>query len=72
MQVSTDTTEYRFSHGAEPRGRGGWIFEYEVDGTVAADQPNFNGTYSDARRQATRFARENYPDAREVVVIACP
>jgi len=27
MPVSFDTTEYRFSHGREPRGRGSWAFE---------------------------------------------
>jgi hypothetical protein len=27
MALEFDTTEYEFSHGRKPRGRGGWVFE---------------------------------------------
>lgn len=71
MRVNTDTTEYRMSHGAEPRGRGGWLFEFEVDGTTT-EPANFNGTHTEARREAVRFARATYRGAGEVVVVTCP
>jgi len=33
--VSFDTTEYEFSHGHTPRGRGGWAFRFlTMDGAV--------------------------------------
>ena len=32
MTVTFTTTEYRFSHGSEPRGRGSWAFESDETG----------------------------------------
>lgn len=43
------TTAYKISHGAEPRGRGAWMFfnmATETEVTVT-------GTYTEAKRQLT-------------------
>lgn len=41
-----DTSEFRRSHGTEPRGRGGWLFRNADTGEVV----NRNGTFTEARR----------------------
>ena len=56
MRVEVNTSEYRFSHGREPRGRGLWCFALSgyMKGTEFTEH---NGTYSEAKAKAVREAR---------------
>lgn len=45
-RTEVDTREYRRSHMAEPRGRGGWLFRNAVTGEEVCRC----GTYTEARR----------------------
>ena len=54
MRVST--TQYRFSHGRDPRGTGLWAFEMGAHGRPS-ETYFAQGTYAQARREATRQAR---------------
>lgn len=50
-----DLSRHQASHGAAPRGRGGWLFENEAAQIVFS----FSGTYADARRAALAWCRAN-------------
>ena len=54
--LTFDTTEYRFSHGKEPRGRGSWAFAPYRD--LPADHPLLFFTPSMTYAEAKRYARE--------------
>jgi hypothetical protein len=62
MRVEFNTTEYQFSHGKQPRGRGSWAFFFGPP----SDPENFNNvfwtpgntTYSEAKRMAREEARQ--------------
>lgn len=61
-QVRVDTSEYRFSHGREPKGRGSWAFSYKRDPDYASKSGEvlwFTGTYAEARKQAIATAAAN-------------
>lgn len=61
-QVSVNTSEYRFSHGREPKGRGCWAFSYTRDPNFASNNGEvmwFTGTYAEARKQAITEAAAN-------------
>lgn len=61
-QVSVNTSEYRFSHGREPKGRGRWAFSYLRDPDFASNSGEvmwFTGTYAEARKQAIAEAAAN-------------
>ena len=59
MTTFINTRHYRASHNREPRGRGRWIFSATDPFTFNYDDPLeiFNGTYSEARKQAIRWAK---------------
>jgi len=56
--VLVQTSEYEFSHGHAPRGRGGWAFRF---GSPEAEPTWIHGslTYAEARAAAVRMAREH-------------
>lgn len=61
-QVIVNTSEYRFSHGREPKGRGCWAFSYTRDPNFASNSGEamwFTGTYAEARKQAIAEAAAN-------------
>lgn len=61
-QVRVDASEYRFSHGREPKGRGCWAFSYKRDPDFASKSGEvmwFTGTYAEARKQAIAEAAAN-------------
>lgn len=61
-QISVNTSEYRFSHGREPKGRGCWAFSYTRDPNFASNSGEvmwFTGTYAEARKQAITEAAAN-------------
>lgn len=55
MAITFDTTEYRFSHGHEPRGRGSWAFEIPLRGQFWTPGST---TYREAKQLAARATRE--------------
>lgn len=59
IRVHVDTAEYRFAHGKEPRGHGGWWFFVRGADGKTVDQFQMVDVYSKARRRAARRAR-NY------------
>lgn len=52
--IRFDTSEYRFSHGREPRGFGVWIFQ--IGNSV--DSTWLRGHYRQAKAAAKRLAHE--------------
>ena len=65
MKIRVSTTEYEFSHGRKPRGRGSWAFD------LGAIFPKatlwFCGTYTEALKSATRAAKEHKVDFVKVL-----
>lgn len=61
-----DTTEFRASHGREPRGRGVWAFR-PAGSTHRADEPLFapSGTLTEAKA----WLAANHDDVRLWVVL---
>lgn len=62
MRVST--TQYEAAHGKSPRGKGGWAFEFKMNGhwtdPVFVRGGEFGQsllTYSEAKREAVRRAK---------------
>ncbi len=51
-------SEYRFCHGREPRGKGYWAFA-ENGATPFEKIFWFNGLFSEASKEAIRYAKEN-------------
>lgn len=57
-KVNVNTTDYEFTWGRKPRGRGYWFFYcFCDDGQFNLEFPNM--TYAEARRQAVDFARSH-------------
>jgi hypothetical protein len=78
MAISFDTTEYRSSHGAEPRGRGGWAFVFRLDGQSLRDYTNEEIwwspgalTLTEAKKLARAEAQRRFP-GQPVNVGVCP
>ena len=63
MAVEFSTTQYVFTHGREPRGRGGWAFR---PWGGRDEWQFFHGTYTEAKRQAAAWARERGVGRMEV------
>ena len=70
MKIEVSTTMYEFTHGQKPRGAwtSGWMFEFTTETGAVAHQ-SFNGTYTEAKKQAVRFAKT---DKRIVKVSVAP
>lgn len=49
--VRVDTSQYRFSHGREPRGYGLWLF------AIGDEQRAYTATYGKAKAFAIRYAK---------------
>lgn len=66
MKVEFNDTQYRFSHGRTPRGRGSWAFEINgIDGI----QFSPSMTYAEAKRWMIGQARELVPAGVAVVTV---
>lgn len=73
MAIEVNTSEYQFSHGHAPRGRGGWAFRMRctlgskdaqgnpVDGAIfwARQGDNTSLTYGEAKAVALAYARHH-------------
>ena len=63
MTIEFDTSDYRFSTGREPRGRGGWAFSVHHPRSRTFDMLRHamfvpgSMTYAAARREVRRVAR---------------
>lgn len=61
-QVRLDTSEYRFSNGREPKGRGCWAFSFKRNPDFASKSGELmwiTGTFAEARKQAIAEAAAN-------------
>jgi len=70
VTVNVRIEEYQFNHGAKPRGKGTWAFQLE-----GLEEPVwFKGTFSQAKAEAVKFARElaRAAGARVVDVVVLP
>ena len=57
--MKVETTQFKYSHSAGPRGRGHWLFYFKArDGSLSLDGPGFTCLYSEARDWALRHAKE--------------
>lgn len=60
MRVNFSTAEYQFSHGRQPRGIGLWAFELRLkDGARHTYWSKNPISYSDAKREVSRYVRAN-------------
>lgn len=59
QRVEVSTTSYVFAHGKEPRGQGGWAFFGVRNGQRVEEPVFFDGTFTEARKQAIEWARAN-------------
>lgn len=64
MPIEFNTTEYQFSHGKTPSGRGSWAFEIKGKIVFAPGET----TYTDAKK----FARAKAQEANVSRVKVCP
>lgn len=58
MRIEFNTTQYEFSHGKQPRGRGSWAFEFEdsPDAWFAPGSLTIGEAKKAARAEAVRRA----------------
>lgn len=56
MKVEVNTSEYEFSHGHKPRGRGLWCFALSAY-MVGTEHVEYSGLYSEAKAKAVKTAR---------------
>ncbi len=67
MTTQFSDRQFRFSHGTAPRGRGTWAFVFRFR---SAPEETFwvtgDRTFSEARREAMRVARERGAESVEV------
>ena len=63
-----NTTDFEFSHGRKPRGRGSWAFFFERDRRNHDVQDAFwhHGSFTEAKKAAVEEARRR--GARDVFV----
>ena len=66
MTFNFNTTEYRWSHGREPRGTGTWAFEVAPKIGKPAERFWSYGTYTAAKKAVAQYARERgcYPEIK--------
>ena len=60
MTIEVNTTQYEFSHGKKPRGRGWWAFDiirYHAGGAKTRQRVMRAGKYGEAKRYAVTLAR---------------
>jgi len=57
IHVEFIDTEYRFSHGAAPRGRGSWAFSTERDSPIEQVWFSMSMTFGEAKRAAAKYFR---------------
>ncbi len=62
MAIEFDTSEFRRSHGKQPRGFGRWAFSWSHDGQWEFTPRAMSFT------DAKAWARENAGDARRIIV----
>ncbi len=56
MTIYFTTREYEMEHGRKPRGRGGWMFEFEGYEYVAI------GTLTEAKKKCREYIKEIAPE----------
>ena len=57
-KMRVETNKYFASHGKNPKGFGGWWFEFLMGG-IDFMQFEFTGSYTDAKKAAVAKARAN-------------
>lgn len=77
VQVHIVTTEFRISHGREPKGRGLWYFDAEIynatEGMLGEEKEiSAQGTYTQARKSVIERLKVKYPKAREIWISVLP
>lgn len=65
-KVEFDTTQYQFSHGRQPKGRGSWAFFFDKKMQGEAFWTPGNTSYSEAKRLvkeevARRYGKDHEP-----------
>lgn len=67
IKIEFTDTEYRFNHGASPRGRGSWAFIFPGPmGKFDDNAPWFtpgSTTFGEAKKLAKAEAERRFPDA---------
>ena len=75
VRMQFDVADFINSHGAEPKGRGGWAFSVTMADEGPGEDDVFfapSGTYTQAREMAFRHFAEKYPTATELFVTVLP
>ncbi len=59
--MKTDTTQYEFSHGRKPKGRGMWVLDVtgtDGRGAYTSERYMIAGTLANARKEAARRLKQ--------------
>ena len=62
-KVTFSDNQFQAAHGRKPRGTGNWWFRFSGNGR---SEQNWHGTFSEAKKQAMAFAKQNGFDRVEV------
>jgi hypothetical protein len=68
----TNTSQYEFSHGHKPKGRGLWMFEMlftDGNGSYSTETVQADGTLSEAKRAAWSRIRSEVGAAKSLVEV---
>ena len=70
MKVTFNMTEYAFSHGHAPRGRGNWAFKFARDAEIGDYFFAESMLYSDAKKAAAAEEEEEEEEKRRGASVA--
>lgn len=56
--IEISTSNYQFAHGKKPSGRGGWAFEFKINGQWQVEFAPGQMLYTDAKKWAVERAKE--------------
>jgi len=77
MKIEFSDTEYRFNHGAAPRGRGFWGFFFSTSGRFAGTNDTLwfasgECTLGEAKKLAKIEAAHRFPNVSHVYIKVAP
>ena len=75
LSVTTETTEYEFSHGKKPKGYGLWILSLAISdgrGSWTTEEYSGTGTLAEVRKLAVAHVRQTISRAAILVVKVGP
>jgi len=68
MTVTIKTSQYKFSHGKEPRGTGRWMFECREYGKDTETLSSY-GTYAEAKKAVVAMLKARGAKYPTIIVL---